>query len=129
MVADRVHRYKESVECLYDALTTGRETWMRLASGEVHPRTIETVADQRVVLSTFWPIAPNDLIVLDLAYRPGHLSRTELRMQWLTDSPPDGRGVGIARQRLNRKFGSDLRKHRQHWTAGDLIPPDAGTAV
>jgi hypothetical protein len=27
----------------------------------------------------------------------------------LSDSPPDARGIGITRQRLNQKFGGDLR--------------------
>jgi hypothetical protein len=105
--ADRVHRYNLPVDLLFAGLTTDRETWLRLAPGEVMPAIVEAVAGERVVWSTFWPAAPNDVVVLDLS--SDFPQRSRLRMRWLTDSPPDERGIGITRQRLNQKFGADIR--------------------
>ncbi len=120
VLADRVHRYEFPLERLYTALTEQRSGWLRLAPGEVEPRVLETVRPIRVVWSSFWPVGPNDRIELDLSSAgppPGRIPapgqgarpRTLLRMRWWTDSPPDARGIGITRQRLNLKFGGDLR--------------------
>lgn len=120
VLADRVHRYNYPIESLFSALTDGRARWLRLAPGEVAPRVVEAVAPARVVWSSLWPASPEDRIELELSLAgPEYVlySRTDhdagrqslLRMRWLTASPPDARGVGITRQRLNQKFGADLR--------------------
>jgi hypothetical protein len=72
----------------------------------VEPNVLEAVANNRVVWSSFWPISPNDTIEFDLA-RWG--DGGEIRFRWFSSSPPDERGIAITRQRLNRKFASDLR--------------------
>jgi hypothetical protein len=64
------------------------------------------VPNETVVWSSFWPVSPDDTIEFDLsASREG----TSIRFRWFTASPPDERGIGITRLRLNRKFGGDLR--------------------
>jgi hypothetical protein len=51
-------------------------------------------------------VSPDDTIEFDLVPDDGG---TAMRFRWYTDSPPDERGIGITRQRLNQKFGGDLR--------------------
>ena len=67
--------------------------------GEVMPGVLEAVPDSRVTWSSFWPVSPKDTIVFDL--EPDS-DGTTLRFRWLTESPPDERGVAITRQRLNK---------------------------
>ena len=53
-----------------------------------------------------WPVSPDDIIELDLSSQWG--PESQLHMRWLRRTPPDERGIGITRQRLNRKFGGDI---------------------
>jgi hypothetical protein len=107
VLADRTHRYAGAPPSfLFEALTTRRHRWLVLQPGEVEPNVLEAVANKRVVWSSFWPISPNDTIEFDLA-RCG--DGGEIRFRWFSRSPPDERGIAITRQRLNRKFASDLR--------------------
>jgi hypothetical protein len=91
-----------------------------LAPGEVAPRVIEAVEPVHVVWSPPWPVSPNDRIELELSLAdPKHVlfsvkdndrgRHSLLRLRWLSNSPPDARGIGITRRRLNQKFGGDLR--------------------
>ena len=106
VLADRVHHYAAPIEVLFAALTVDQAKWLRLQPGEVEPRVLERVPNGSVVWSSFWPVSPADTIEFDLApSREG----TSIRFRWFTASPPDERGIGITRQRLNRKFGGDLR--------------------
>jgi hypothetical protein len=126
VLADRVHRHNYPLDLLFLALTAERDRWLRLAPGEVAPRLIEAVEPVHVVWSSLWPVSPNDRIELDLSLAESkHVlfsvkdndrgPQSLLRLQWLSDSPPDARGIGITRQRLNQKFGGDLRGITSVW--------------
>lgn len=71
---------------------------MRLHAGEVLPGVLEAMPDQRVLWSSFWPVSADDTIEITLAEDRGD---TILNFKWLTSTPPDERGAGITRQRLN----------------------------
>lgn len=113
VLADRSHRYRDAPRnVVFRGLTEGREKWMRLHPGEVLPDVVEAVLDQRVVWSSFWPVSEDDTIVITLTEESGD---TLLNYKWLTSAPPDGRGISITRQRLNTKFGAEMRG----WLAAD----------
>jgi hypothetical protein len=109
--ADRVFRYHMPLWLLYLALTERRSSWLRLQPGEVEPRVVEAVPIERVVWSSFWPVSPDDIIEFSLSSTTQHeITRgSQMRVRWLSNSPPDERGIAITRQRLGRKFGADLR--------------------
>jgi hypothetical protein len=121
LFADRAHRYAAPIALLFAALTVEEAMWwVWLQPGEVRPRVVETEPFRRVVWSSFWPVSPRDTIEFELSesdadYR--FMSRgqvvddkpTTVRFRWYSDFPPDARGIAITRQRLNRKFGGDLR--------------------
>jgi hypothetical protein len=109
VLADRVYKYNAPIEFLFYALTADLAWWLGLHPGEVEPRVLETTKFDRVVWSSFWPVSPNDTIEFDLS------GATALRFRWYTDSPPDERGIGITRQRLNRKIGGNLRAVVYEW--------------
>lgn len=121
VLADRTHRFSVAKDYLFAALTEGRRGWLRLEPGEVEPEVLDAVPHSRIVWSTFWPVSPNDTIEFDLS---GHTGWADLRFRWYTDSPPDARGIGITRQRLNRKFGADLRAVNQ-----GIFPEPTGAQV
>jgi hypothetical protein len=106
VLADRVHHYAAPIELLFAALTVDQAKWLRLQHGEVEPRVLESVPNETVVWSSLWPVSPADTIEFDLA--PSS-EGTSIRFRWFTASPPDERGIGVTRQRLNRKFGGELR--------------------
>ncbi len=114
VLADRVHRLVAPKPVVFEALTDQRARWLRLEAGEVSPVVLESTPSERVVWSSLWPVSPDDRIEIALARFGGG---TELRFQWLTNSPPDERGIGITRQRLNRKFGADLRAWTDSWSS------------
>ena len=104
---DRVHRHRAPVDVLFRALTDKEaKWWLQLQPGEVEPEVLEAVPFEHVVWSSFWPVSPEDTIVFDIS---GSGPRCSVRFRWFSDSPPDDRGIGITRQRLNRKFGADIR--------------------
>lgn len=114
--ADRLHRFEAPIWVVYEALTVRQDKWLYLQPGEVKPELLEATPETHVVWSSFWPVSPGDTIEFDLrepGRQRGGASRvsegTSLRFRWLTDAPPDERGVAITRQRLNKKLGSDLR--------------------
>lgn len=112
---DRTHRFVAPPGVIFDALTIGQDNWLVLAPGETAPEVIEYERPHRVVWSSLWPVSPGDTIEFKLTrYGAG----TEVRFIWRSPSPPDDRGVGITRQRLNRKLGSDLRA----WTDSGSSP-------
>lgn len=86
------------------ALTTDLDVWMRLAPGEMMPTVLDTSPLAWVVWSSFWPVSPDDTVVLDL--EPDGEDETTIRLRWVTRQPPDARGVGITRQRLNRSLAA-----------------------
>jgi hypothetical protein len=92
---------------VFEALTSERDRWVRLQPGEVLPEVIEALPSAKVVWSSFWPVSPGDTIEFELWPSDGG---TAVRFRWLSESPPDERGVAITRQRLNRKIGADLRE-------------------
>jgi hypothetical protein len=107
VLADREHRYAGAPAWIvFRALTDARARWLRLHPGEVLPKLLEAVPNQRVVWSSFWPVSPDDTIELTLTEDRGS---TNLRLVWRTSAPPDERGIGITRQRLNTKLGGDIR--------------------
>jgi hypothetical protein len=106
VLADRVHHYAAPIGLLFAALTVDQAKWLRLQPGEVEPRVLESVPNETIVWSSFWPVSPAGTIEFDLA--PSG-DGTSIRFRWFTASPPDDRGISINRQRLNRKFGGDLR--------------------
>ena len=89
--------------------TTDLSWWLGLHPGEVEPAVLEATKFDRVVWSSFWPVSPTDTIAFDLS------GATALRFRWYTDSPPDERGIGITRQRLNQKLGGNLRAVVSEW--------------
>ncbi len=107
VLADRTHHYKLPLDLLFAAVTDARTEWLQLAPGEVMPQVLEAIPLRRVVWSSFWPVSPDDIIELDLSSQWG--PESQLRVRWLSRTPPDERGIGITRQRLNRKFGGDIR--------------------
>jgi hypothetical protein len=107
VMADRTHKLAPPPALVFKALVEDREKWLDLAPGEVMPEVLEAAPDSRVTWSSFWPVSPRDTIVFDLGPSEGG---TAVRFQWLTESPPDERGVAITRQRLNKKIGDDLRE-------------------
>jgi hypothetical protein len=108
--AERVFRYNMPQDVLYLVLTDQRSSWLRLQPGEVEPQVVRA-ASFEVVWSSFWPVSPEDVIEFSLSTTDehGYRQRSQMRMRWLSSSPPDERGIAITRQRLNRKFGADLR--------------------
>jgi hypothetical protein len=105
--ADREHHYSGAPAwVIYRALTDARGSWLRLHPGEVVPTLVEAVPNQRVVWSSLWPVSPHDTIELTLTEDRGS---TTLRFVWLSSTPPDDRGIGVTRQRLNTKLGGDIR--------------------
>lgn len=113
--ADGVHRFPAPRWFMFSALTTDRLWWLRLQPGEVEPKVLEAIPDERVVWSSFWPVSPADTIVFDL-YDDDE--QCAVRFRWFSESPPDERGIGITRQRLNLKFGGDLRGQVTPWSRG-----------
>lgn len=104
---DRTHDYPLARWLIFRALTAERHMWIGLHPGEVLPDVIDAVPNERVVWSSFWPVSPGDTIEMTLADLPGR--RTRLRLIWRSSSPPDERGIGLTRQRLNTNFGGDIR--------------------
>jgi len=67
---------------------------------------------ERVAWSSLWPASPDDVIEFSLSTVERGIprrQRSQMRVRWLSSSPPDERGIAITRQRLGRKFGADLR--------------------
>lgn len=116
VLADRTHHFNAPVSVLFSALSAELERWIQLSPGEVNPVVIESVPLTRVVWSSFWPASPEDTIELDLAGDGDE--KTTIRLRWFTNDPPDARGIGITRQRLNEKIGGDLRSivSEYYWT-------------
>jgi hypothetical protein len=115
-LADRKHVYRGAPRwVIFRALTDDRAKWLRSAmhAGEVVPDVLESVPDQRVVWSSFWPISPSDTI--EFTQTEQRAGDTTLRLQWFSRTPPDERGIGFTRQRLNTKLGGDIRG----WLADD----------
>ena len=107
LLADRTHHHRAPASVLFSARTSDLQHWMRLAPGEVWPQVLQSTPLERVVWSSFWPVSPADTIELELTSECPEM--TALLLMWFTSTPPDERGIGITRQRLNRKLGGDLR--------------------
>jgi hypothetical protein len=122
--ADRVHRYEAPPWVMFRALTVAR-WWLQLKPGEIEPQVLESVPYERVIWSSFWPVSPDDTIEFSLTPEKEGRS-TAIRFRWFTDSPPDERGINITRQRLNLKFGGDIRGLVHHYSRNALewTPPD-----
>jgi hypothetical protein len=109
VLADRVHNYEAPIEFLFYALTNDRAWWLGLRPGEIEPQVLEATKFDRVVWSSLWPVSPEDTIEFDLS------GGTAIRFRWYTNAPPDERGIGMTRQRLNQKFGGNLRAVVSEW--------------
>jgi hypothetical protein len=100
------------LSALYLALTDQRSWWLRLRPGETEPPVVKASGFE-VVGSSFWPASSDDVIEFSLSSTEEHgipgRQGSQMRMRWRSSSPPDERGIAITRQRLNRKFGADLR--------------------
>lgn len=114
-LADATKKYTDATLARVFALVSEPSRWLVLRPGEQQPRVIESRPSECVRWSSLWPAAPRDTVFIDLvavgeatAQRAAGTG-TELRFRWVTDSPPDERGVGLVRFRLNYIFGSELR--------------------
>lgn len=114
-LADARKKYADATLDTVFALVSDPSRWLVVRPSEKQPRVIECRPGEGVRWSSLWPAAPNDTILIDLvavgeatAQRAAGTG-TELRFRWVTDSPPDERGVGLVRYRLNYIFGSELR--------------------
>lgn len=114
-LADATKRYADAPLAVVFALVSDPNQWLVERPSEQQPRVIESRAGERVRWTSLWPAAPRDTILIDLvavgeatAQRAAGTG-TELRFRWVTDSPPDERGIGLVRYRLNYIFGSELR--------------------
>ena len=118
VLGEATHRYPDwDRATVFDALTTHRRRWIHLHPGEVLPSVMWSERPSRVVWSSFWPAAPDDTSELLLEEsRPG---TTAVRWIWRSPTPPDDRGVGITRQRLNTKLGADIRGWFAHLVWSD----------
>jgi len=103
ILADASKTFTYPVGVLLEAVVEP-EAWLTLAPREVFPQAT-LVGACSVRWSSLWPKAPHDVIDIDID-RDG---ATVLRFRWSTESPPDDRGVGKVRFRLNYIFGSELR--------------------
>ena len=108
MLADRSKSYDASPAAVL-ALLIHPGRWLSLLAGEVLPVAVPGEAEGRIIWTSLWPVAPEDTIVLDVGLRPAPYPGSSLRFRWDTSSPPDERGVGKVRYRLNFVFGSELR--------------------
>lgn len=108
LLADRVHKYWAQREFIYDALTgaDGFLEWFHQAPGETRPVVLTAVPTEPVVWASLWPVTPSDTIEFDL--KP-YFAGTALRVRWWSPHPPDERGIGITRHRINRYLGAELR--------------------
>jgi len=117
VLGDATHLYRDwDSETVFDALTTYREHWMHLHPGEVFPDVLESERPNRIIWSSFWPASPADTVELLLEESRG---TTSVRWIWRSPAPPDDRGVGITRQRLNTKLGGDIRGWFAHLARSD----------
>jgi len=98
VLAERVHRLVAPKWVVFEALTERHARRLRLEAAEVAPVVLESTPNE-TVWSPLWPVSPDDTVEFNLARLGGG---TALRFRWLTNSPPDGRGIGITRQRLNQ---------------------------
>src|SRR5680860_675231 len=103
MLADATKKFTYPVAVLLEAMVEP-EAWLTLMPREVCPHAT-LVGPCSVRWSSLWPKAPHDVIDIDISRDEA----TILRFQWSTESPPDDRGVGKVRFRLNYIFGSELR--------------------
>ena len=96
------------------------QSWMTLLNDEVWPVPMLDASGWVITWSSPWPKAPNDTILLELSGPPHNC---QLRFQWFTDDPPDPRGIGKVRFRLNYLFGSEIRGPISAYNWGDWDPP------
>lgn len=108
VAGEREHRYDSDRTYVFDLLTRRRSEWIQLHPGEVLPAVVASESDSVVIWSSFWPVSPNDTVEITLSSDRVN-GPTTLRYRWLTESPPDERGIAITNQRLNTRFGGDIR--------------------
>jgi hypothetical protein len=123
--ADRVHTFNGTEPwILFRALAEDYPAWWPLHPGEVRSHVIEVDDPTRVVWSSPWPVSPSDRIEFLIS---GVGLNASVRLRWLTESPPDQRGVAITRQRLNYKLASELRgwlTDKTAWRSANVALPD-----
>lgn len=107
VLAERVHKYAPPPWRMYEALVHEARKWLVLRPGEVDPEIVEVTRPHRVVWSSLWPVSASDTI--EFTIEPFEAG-TALQFRWLSDSPPDDRGLGLVRHRLNEGFGAHLRE-------------------
>jgi hypothetical protein len=86
---DRSHRFAAPQWVVFQALNVEQDKWLRLNPGEVRPVVLESVKDERVVWSSFWPVSPSDTIEFELSRYGGG---TELNFRWFSDTRPTSGG-------------------------------------
>jgi hypothetical protein len=118
LLAKRTHRYDLPSTVPFRAITEDVAAWVVPRPGEVLPVVLEAHAVKRVVWASMWPVSPADTVEFELDWN--HRG-TSLCFEWWSDQPPDERGIGIPRQRLNRLLGSDIRGW---FTSPDAWRPD-----
>jgi len=107
VLGERSHLYRGVPRwVIFDAVGLHLSRWVHLHPGEVQPKILEETPPDGLVWSSLWPISPKDRIEIALAEDSGD---TTLSFKWLSETPPDARGIGITRQRLNKTFGGDIR--------------------
>ena len=107
VVAHRRHRLAPPPWRTFEALTEEVEQWLSLRPGEEPPRVVRAVHPSLVEWSSMWAVSPTDSIVFTIT-PDGQGSAVTL--QWLSANPPEERGVGLVRHRLNFAIGGELRE-------------------
>lgn len=91
---------------MYDALTDEIDRWLRLRPREASPQVLVGSRPSHVVWSSLWPVSPEDRI--EFRIRPDG-DGAAVRFVWSSPNPPDERGIGLVRHRLNEAIAEHLR--------------------
>lgn len=107
VLAECRHRLAPPPWRIFLALTEEVEQWLTLRPGETLPQPIRSTHPSLVEWSSLWPVSSTDSVVFTITPDGQGCAVT---LQWLTANPPDDRGVGLVRHRLNLAIGGELRE-------------------
>lgn len=106
VLAERRHRLAPPPWRIFAALTEEVDRWLTLRPREVKPRVVKGVPSSLVEWSSLWPVSPTDSIVFEIEPDGAGCAVT---LRWSTSNPPDEKGIGLVRHRLNYAIGGELR--------------------
>jgi hypothetical protein len=106
VLAERRHRLAPPPWRIFAALTEDVDRWLTLRPREVRPRVVKEVAPCLVEWSSLWPVSPTDSIVFEIEPDGAGCAVT---LKWSSSKPPDEKGIGLVRHRLNYAIGEELR--------------------